>query len=228
MNSVFASGASEDSQWITVGRRYPQCSFSTRRGPKRPVACSTPALSRLASMLDQIASAAPGTVNAARLASRILGWFRLDWADSLCERLSDLARVTRRPYARTIDAPSPAVGEDAVRHDVEILLPVIDDVIAEQDLAESRPVDLHARIAFVALDCRCAAEDQAAACPSTTSAPMSPTAWIDRNRLARHTRFEERGRHTVGRPRLLRSGLQHQPDLHRNHRQPQCVHPRRV
>ncbi len=76
--------------------------------------------------------------------------------------LGDLLGVPRRPDARAVDAAAAAVDEDAVDHDVEVLLPLIDLVVAEEDLAEAGAVRLHARVALVLLDGGGAAEDQAA------------------------------------------------------------------
>ena len=54
--------------------------------------------------------------------------------------------------------------------------PVIDLVVAQEDLAEAGAVRLHARVALVLLDGGRAAEDQAArAVLASTAAPTSPS-----------------------------------------------------
>src|SRR5215471_6836440 len=67
--------------------------------------------------------------------------------------------MTRRPHARRVDTTSSAVDKDAFDDQVEILFPIVHHVVAEQDFAKTRPVDLDARIAFIAFDGFCATED---------------------------------------------------------------------
>ena len=54
----------------------------------------------------------------------------------------------------------PLFDQDAVDHQIEVLLPVVNLVIAEKNLAESRSVHLHAGVTSVLLDRRGAAENQ--------------------------------------------------------------------
>ena len=87
-----------------------------------------------------------------------------------------ISRVAARPDARAVDAPAAAVGEHAVDHHVEVLLPVIHLVVAEQNLGEAGAVRLHAR------DCRDSDPPSAVPPkirlrpqPSSTAAPTSPS-----------------------------------------------------
>ena len=123
-----------------------------------------------------MASAWLGTVNAARADFGIFRRQRLDRARCAAARASAIfLRVPRRPDAGAVDAAAAAVDEDAVGHDVEVLLPFVDLVVAQQDLAEAGAVGLHARVALVLLDRGRAAEDQAArATAASTAAPTSP------------------------------------------------------
>src|SRR5439155_13846786 len=109
-----------------------------------------------------------GSVDGLRLAGHserreagrgIFGRFGSDGSETLGERLRDFPCVARRPDTGTIDATPPAVKKNAVHHQIEILLPLIDHVVAQQNFAETGPVDLHARIAVVPLNCIGAAED---------------------------------------------------------------------
>ena len=159
---------------------------------------------------------------------RILGRQRLDGAQPLGQRLGDGLPVARRPDARAVDAAPAAVDEDTVDHQVEVPLPVVGLVVAEQDLAETRSVHLHPGIAGVLLDGGRAAEDQAPRAVVEHGGADVAQAGVERHRLARHPCLEERLRHAPRRPGLLRPGLQHQPDLQRDDRQPEAVHPRRV
>ena len=84
------------------------------------------------------------------------------------------------------------------------------------------------RIAAVAIDRRRAAEDHRPVARFEHGRAGLGFAGIKRERLARHARFGERGEDAVRRPRLLRTGLEHQAHLQRNHRQPQRVHARRI
>src|SRR5205814_179287 len=105
-----------------------------------------------------------------------------------------------------------------------MLLPVIYFVIAEDDLAETRTVDLDARIAFVTFDRFGAAENLGALTATDHFGAHLTRAGIDADRLARHAGSEERRRHPIRRPGLLRTRFEHQPDLQRNHRHPERVH----
>ncbi len=109
-----------------------------------------------------------------------------------------------------------------------ILFPLVDDVVAQENLREARPVGLHLRVAAVTFDRRGAAEDH---CPLTRLQHCRTCfrlARIERERRPRHTRLGERGEDAIGRPGLLRSRLQDQPQLKRNRRQPQRMHARRI
>src|SRR6185436_17550224 len=94
--------------------------------------------------------------------------------------------------------------------------------------AEAGAVHLHARIAMVTLDRFGAAENlDAAAAIHNFRAHLAATR-IDADGFARHARLEKSRGHAIGRPRLLRAGLEDETDLHRYHRHPKRVHTRRV
>src|SRR5207249_9388715 len=132
--------------------------------------------------------------------------------------------VARRPDAGAVDAAAAAVEEHAVRHDVDVLLPVVHHVVAEYDLAEPGSVDLHTRIAFVTLDGGRAAENHAAAAAPDYLGAHVTEAGINRDRFLWHARFRKCRSHAVRRPGLLRTGLEQQSNLHRDHGQPKRMH----
>ena len=107
-------------------------------------------------------------------------------------------------------------------------LPVVHDVVAEENLREARAVRLHVRVAAIEIHGGLAAEDQAAGHATEHGGADVGAARIDADRLARNAGGEERLGHPVRRPGLLRAGLEDEADLHRNDRQPQRVHARRV
>src|SRR5215471_16028428 len=105
-----------------------------------------------------------------------------------------------RPDARTVDAPAAAVHVNAIDHNVEVLLPLIDLVVAEEDLAEPGAVGLHPRVALILLDSRGAAEDQAPRTLLEHRGADVTQAGIDGDSLPGYSRLDERGGHAVGRP----------------------------
>ncbi len=70
--------------------------------------------------------------------------------------------------------PRPLLTIDAVGHDVEIFFPIVDAVVAQQDLAEARAVRLHARVAFVVLDRAVPPKIMLRGQLASTAAPTSP------------------------------------------------------
>ena len=154
--------------------------------------------------------------------------FGVDRAKPLCQRLGDFARLTRCPDAGTIDATAAAVQIDAVHHQVQIPLPLVHHVVAEEDFAETGAVDLHARIAVIALHRLGAAEYLHPRAAVDHFGAHFTAAGINADRFARHAGLEKRGCHAIRRPRLLRPGLEHEADLHRDNRHPERVNPGRV
>ena len=151
---------------------------------------------------------------------RILRRQRHDRPDLRRDRLGDLLPVPRHPDAGAVDAAASAVDEDAVGHQVDVLLPLIDHVVAEDDLAEAGTVSLDSVISLILLDrCR-SAEDQALRAMLEHRRADVAEAGVDGDRLFRDAGRDERLRHAVRSPRFLRAGLEDEADLHRNDRQP--------
>src|SRR5437762_5987521 len=100
--------------------------------------------------------------------------------------------MPRCPHAGAIDAAAAGVDEDAVGHDVDVLLPLVDLVVAEDDLREAWAVRLDARVALVLLDGGRAAEDQAArAMLEHRGADVTQTG-VNGDRLLRDAGLDER------------------------------------
>ena len=155
---------------------------------------------------------------------RVFGRLGSNRSQTLGQRHGDFAGVARGPDAGAVDTAASAVSKHALHHHVEVLLPLVHHIIAEQDLAEPGPVDLHAPIAFVAFDTGGSPENHAAICvPDHFGADIAESG-INRDRLSWHPRLEEGRRHAVWCPGLLRAGLQHQAHLHRDHGEPQGMH----
>src|SRR5437667_5095492 len=127
------------------------------------------------------------------------------------------------PDARAVDTAASTVDGDAFDHDVEILFPVVDLIVAEQDLGETRSVRLNFRIAPIAIHGCSTAEDEASVATVEDRRAHIAFPGVDGNRLAWNARLEERSGHAIRRPGFLRAWLQHQANLHRDDRQPQRV-----
>src|SRR5690606_32643174 len=87
---------------------------------------------------------------------------RLDLRETLRERLRDLSPVTRHPDARRVDARAAAVRRDRLDDDVDPLGPVVDSILADEDLAPARSMALDAVVLLPAPRRRHVAEDHAA------------------------------------------------------------------
>src|SRR5690606_14166120 len=126
---------------------------------------------------------------------RILGRLDIDLPQPFRESLRDLARVARSPDTGTVDPTTTALQAVAVHHHVDVAFLVIHHVIAEEDLAETRSVDLHAGIPVVTLSRFGAPEDLHALAAIDDLGAHVGAARVDADRLARHARLEERCRH---------------------------------
>ena len=109
-----------------------------------------------------------------------------------------------------------------------MLLPLVHDVVAEQNFAETGAVHLDARITMIPLHRFRAAKNLHATATVDDFRAHLAAAGINADGFARHARLEKRRRHAIGRPRLLRTGLEHEADLHRDDRHPERVHAGRV
>src|SRR5262249_15303473 len=93
------------------------------------------------------------------LGFRTVRGLRRDGAKTASQRIRNLPSIARYPDARAVDATSAAVDGNALSHEVKVVFPTVRAVIADQNFAETRSVDLHTRIAGVLLHSGRAAED---------------------------------------------------------------------
>ena len=84
-----------------------------------------------------------------------------DRAKPFSECFADRFGVTRRVDGTAVDAAAPAVDVDALNHHVEILLPIVNAVVAKEDFREAGAMDLDARVARILVDGFLTAEDHA-------------------------------------------------------------------
>src|SRR5262249_50845788 len=90
---------------------------------------------------------------------RIFRSFYFDRTQTLCNRFCDFLCVSRCPNSRAVDAATTAVEKHAVADYIDVLFPLVDDVIAYQNLGEARAVNLNSDIAPISLDGRRSSED---------------------------------------------------------------------
>ena len=179
---------------------------------------STPSSSAVWSMSALMASAWPETVKAASLASGSEGGSGATEARRSAKAWAISAPWPRRPDARAVDARAPTIDQNRIDHQIEVLLPIIDGIFAEEDLAEAWAMHLNRGVAFVLLDGRQTAEDEAPwAILEDGGADVSGTR-VDRNGLLGHAGGVEGLRHTPRSPWLLGAGFEHQAHLQRHDR----------
>src|SRR5688572_12522641 len=133
----------------------------------------------------------------------MIGRQRPDSGQPLGDGIGNVAGVPAGPDPRAVDAAPAAVNENALHHYVQVLLPPIHLVVAEEDRGEPGAVRLDTRVAHVSLDGCASTEDEAAAAMLEHGRADVRLSRIDRNRLTRHARLEKRRRHAIWGPRFL-------------------------
>jgi len=126
-------GSSQATRPSLTSRDVPRMSCTRSRAP-----------GRLPSIIMLMRSGIAGLAKAASLASgwsagsarHVASFSAIAWGDRVA--------VFRCPDGAGIDAGTAAVGADRLHHDVEVLLPIVRGVIAEDDLGKARPVKLNA------------------------------------------------------------------------------------
>ena len=127
-----------------------------------------------------------------------------------------------------VDATAAAVQVDAIDHQVQVFFPVVDDVVAQQDLGKAGAVDLDSRVALVLLDGLSAAEHHRPLAGGQQGPAGIVAAGVQRERFGGNPGGDQGGDNAVRSPRFLRTGLQDQSELQRHGGQPQRVHAGRV
>src|SRR6185295_13744408 len=92
----------------------------------------------------------PGNSESRETRLRVFGRLHFHGAHSFGQRFSDFLCVARGPHARAVDASAAAVKKHTVHHHIDVLLPIVDHVVTEQDLGESRSVNLNTSVATIA------------------------------------------------------------------------------
>src|SRR5262245_9798133 len=100
--------------------------------------------------------------------------------------------MLRRPHRRRVDARSPAVVGDRRDGHVEILLPLVDTVLADHDLAVAWSMNLDSRIVGPRSGRRRVAEEQGTAAVPENLAGARMVRRIKTECFARRARFDER------------------------------------
>src|SRR5438067_1735647 len=131
--------------------------------------------------------------------------------------------MARHENRRGIYAASPPVICDGGGHKVDKLRPAVDKVLADDDLAPPRTVDLDSGITRVTLHSTDIAEDQSAAACLQYSAASLMIGRIEAECLCRTAGGDERLNDPKWRPWLFAARLQNNRDL-----QWDCRHPERV
>ncbi len=117
---------------------------------------------------------------------------------------------------------------ERVRGDREVSLPIRHLVLAEEDLAPARAVDLHPIVGDPGLDGLGVAEDHRATAVEEDAGRAVVAGGVEAERLRWTACGGESLADAVRRPRLARAGSEHQRDLEGDRRNPQRVDARRV
>ena len=146
MNSRLASGCSGPSQSMTVGSRYvPSAVVFTRSAPRYCALTSTaPATARSASIIAETRPGTPASANGASSACSSSAARGTTWRQALRQRVGDGFGMAGDPEAGGIHARAAAVVGDRRRDDLDVVLPVVDAVLADDHLAVAGAVHLDA------------------------------------------------------------------------------------
>ena len=153
---------------------------------------------------------------------------RLKWPQPLRQRLRNLLPILRHNHRRRIDARPPAIVRNRRHHHIQMLAPVLDLILPNDDLRPPRPVHLHRRIVLILLHRPHIAKHQTPPAQLHHLTRPLMVRRIKAKRLRRRTRRNERLNQPKRRPRLVLARLDEHRRLQCNRRQPQTVHRRRI
>ena len=125
--------------------------------------------------------------------------------------------MTRSPNPGAVYASAATVLVNAVDHQVDVIFPLIDQIVPKKNLAVARTVHLHVGVARVMLNCLGATENHDATTAVHDLGPHFATAGIDADALPGNAGLRESRRHAVRCPRFLRARLENESDLHRDY-----------
>ena len=151
----------------------------------------------------------------------VFGGRRHERAETLGECGGDFLAVFRHDDRRSVDAGTSAVVADGGDHDIEVILPVLDLVLADDDLAPARAMNLHTRIALVHLCHGHVAEDKIATAEFDDFATAFVIGGIKTKGFWRCTCGDEGLDEAKRRPGLLTARLDDHRDLQGDGGQPE-------
>ena len=137
--------------------------------------------------------------------------------------------MPRCPHPRGIDATASTVRQHAVDHQVQIIFPIVNAVVAQNNLAVSGAVDLHGGVALILFDRALATKNHAAVTFGEDCRPHIRTfSRVDRNCFGWNSRLAKGREHPIRRPRFKRARFEDEADLQRDDRQPERVYSWRI
>lgn len=158
----------------------------------------------------------------------IIGGERLHRAQALGDGIGDFLAILRHQDGGGIDAGAAAVVADGADDDVDVLLPVFDLVLANDDLAPAWAVHLHTWVAFIHLGHGHIAKDQIATAELHHFTAAFVIGRVETKSLGGSTGCDEGLDQTIRGPRLLTAGFDHHRDLQRDGGEPEGIHRRGV
>ena len=158
----------------------------------------------------------------------VVGPRGLHGAQLLRERFGDLRGVAGHDDGRGVDAGPSAVVADGADHHVDVLAPVLDLVLADEDLAPTRPVQLDGRVVGVLSGGGLVTEDERPSAIAEDGRRSVVVGGVEAEGLRRHARGDERLDQPVRRPRLFSAGFDDDRRLERDGGDPERVHRGRI
>ncbi len=156
------------------------------------------------------------------------GWQRNDGAQLSGNRVRDGFRMSGGPDSGAVNAASAAIHQDAGHEHIEVALPLINDIITEQNLAEPRTVCLNTRVTGILVYRGLTSKDHRSVAGLKNLVSDIMRTGVQTKRFSRNTRGGKRFKHSIRSPWFGRTRLQDKPNLQRNCGQPECVDTRRI
>ena len=151
---------------------------------------------------------------------RIVGRERRRLRQPLGEGVGDFLAMSWCPNAGGIDTRSTTVGCDRRLDQVQVLLPIVSGVVAEDDLAETRAMQLDAGIVLIGLGGRFTAKEHGSIHGTQQLARAGMIGGIEPESLAGHAGCTESFDHAVRGPRFFAPRLEHDRRFQHDRRNP--------
>ena len=179
-------------------------------------------------MISDVRSATDRIGEGRKLRFRIIGITRNHARQPLGQRFGDLGCMRRHPHARRVDARPAGVFRNRSDHHVQVFLPIVNRVLADDDLAIAGAMHFDTGIALPKLRGAGVAEHHAALALAQNLAAAGVIGGIVAEGLRRRAGLDQRLDDAIGRPRLGAAGLQHQRHFQRKRGNPERMHARRI